>query len=67
MNAVTELTKKLSVNCISHYFYRCTVHLEDSLSIKPTNAFVGVILSAYLIVYENCSRTVENTALLTMI
>ena len=27
-----------------NYFYRCTVHLEDSLSITPTNALVYHVL-----------------------
>ena len=35
------------------YFYRCTVHLEDSLIITPTNALVS-----YFLVYEelDCMR-----------
>ena len=31
-------------NNIVHYFYRCTVHFEDSLSITPTNAVLYHLL-----------------------
>ena len=42
---ILGLSRKISPPYLSkksyrRYFYRCTVHLEDSLSITPTNALV---------------------------